>query len=103
MEWLNYHHLLYFYVVAKEGSIARATAVLNLTQPTISAQLKVLEESLGEKLFEKSGRKLVLTEMGKVVYRYAEEIFTLGRELRDTVRGRPTARPARLIVGLADV
>ena len=103
MEWLNYHHLLYFYVVAKEGSIARATAVLNLTQPTISAQLRSLEEALGEKLFEKSGRKLVLTEMGKVVYGYADEIFTLGRELRDTVRGRPTARPPRLIVGLADV
>lgn len=103
MEWLNYHHLLYFYIVAREGSIARATEVLNLTQPTISAQLRSLEESLGEKLFEKSGRKLVLTEIGKVVYRYADEIFTLGRELRDTVRGRPTARPPRLIVGLADV
>ena len=103
MEWLNYHHLLYFYIVAREGSIARATEVLNLTQPTISAQLRALEESLGEKLFEKSGRKLVLTEIGKVVYRYADEIFTLGRELRDTVRGRPSGRPPRLIVGLADV
>ena len=103
MEWLNYHHLLYFYIVAREGSIARATEVLNLTQPTISAQLRALEESLGEKLFEKSGRKLVLTEIGNVVYRYADEIFTLGRELRDTVRGRPTARTPRLIVGLADV
>jgi LysR family transcriptional activator of nhaA len=103
MEWLNYHHLLYFHVVAKEGSIARATKVLNLTQPTISAQLRALEESLGEKLFEKSGRKLVLTEIGKVVNRYAEEIFALGLEMRETVRGRPTARPARLIVGLADV
>jgi LysR family transcriptional activator of nhaA len=103
MEWLNYHHLLYFHVVAREGSIARATEVLNLTQPTISAQLRALEESLGEKLFEKSGRKLQLTEIGKVVNRYAEEIFALGREMRDTVRGRPTARPAKLIVGLADV
>jgi LysR family transcriptional activator of nhaA len=103
MEWLNYHHLLYFWVVAREGSIARATEVLNLTQPTISAQLRALEESLGEKLFEKSGRGLVLTEMGKVVLRYADEIFSLGRELRDTVRGRPTTKPPRLIVGLADV
>jgi len=103
MEWLNYHHLLYFHAVAKQGSIAGATEVLNLTQPTISAQLRALEDSLGEKLFEKSGRKLELTEIGKVVYRYAEEIFNLGREMRDTVRGRPTSRPPRLIVGLADV
>jgi len=103
MEWLNYHHLLYFHAVAKEGSIARATEVLNLTQPTISAQLRALEDALGEKLLEKSGRKLELTEIGKVVYRYAEEIFNLGREMRDTVRGRPTSRPPRLIVGLADV
>ncbi|HEX6161509.1 MAG TPA: LysR family transcriptional regulator, partial [Thermoanaerobaculia bacterium] len=79
MEWLNYHHLLYFWVVAREGSIARATGKLNLTQPTISTQLRMLEESLGEKLFEKSGRNLVLTEAGRIAFRYAEEIFALGR------------------------
>lgn len=103
MEWLNYHHLLYFWVVAREGSISRATQELNLTQPTISAQIRALEESLGEKLFRKSGRGLALTEVGRVVYRYAEEIFTLGKELRDTVKGRPTGRPARFVVGVADV
>jgi LysR family transcriptional activator of nhaA len=103
MEWLNYHHLLYFWVVAREGSIAAATKKLNLTQPTISAQLRLLEESLGEKLFEKSGRSLVLTEPGRVALRYADEIFALGRELRDTLRDRPTGRPVRVTVGIADV
>lgn len=103
VEWLNYHHLLYFWVVAREGSIAAATKKLNLTQPTISAQLRLLEESLGEKLFEKSGRRLVLTEAGKIAQRYAEEIFALGRELRDTLRDRPTGKPVRVTVGIADV
>lgn len=103
MEWLNYHHLLYFWVVAREGSIARATERLHLTQPTISTQLRMLEESLGEKLFEKSGRNLVLTEAGRIAFRYAEEIFALGRELRDTLRDRPTGKPPRVTVGIADV
>lgn len=103
MEWLNYHHLLYFWVVAREGSIAAATRKLHLTQPTISAQLRLLEDSLGEKLFEKSGRTLVLTESGRVALRYADEIFALGRELRDTLRDRPTGRPVRVHVGIADV
>ncbi|HEX7150339.1 MAG TPA: transcriptional activator NhaR [Thermoanaerobaculia bacterium] len=102
MEWLNYHHLLYFWVVAREGSISKATEQLNLTQPTISAQLRALEDSLGEKLFERAGRGLELTEAGRVVFRYADEIFTLGRELRDTLRDRPTGRPRRLTVGIAD-
>jgi LysR family transcriptional activator of nhaA len=99
---LNYHHLFYFWTVAREGGITRATRKLHLTQPTISAQLRTLEESLGEKLFTRSGRRLVLTEMGQVVFRYAEEIFTLGRELQDVLEGRPTGRPIRLTVGIAD-
>ena len=99
---LNYHHLLYFWTVAREGSIARATQKLHLTQPTISTQIRTLEESLGEKLFTRGGRRLVLTEMGQVVFRYAEEIFTLGRELQDVLEGRPTGRPTRLTVGIAD-
>lgn len=103
MEWLNYHHLLYFWVVAREGSIAAATRKLHLTQPTISAQLRLLEESLGEKLFQKSGRSLVLTEAGRIALRYADEIFALGRELRDTLRDRPTGKPLRVTVGIADV
>ena len=103
MEWLNYHHLLYFWVVAKEGTIAKACAELHVAQPTISAQLRVLEESLGEKLFRRVGRGLALTETGQVVYRYADEIFSLGRDLMDTLKGRPTERPLRLNVGVADV
>jgi LysR family transcriptional regulator, transcriptional activator of nhaA len=103
MEWLNYHHLLYFYTVVREGSIARASQQLRLAQPTISGQLRLLENSLGEKLFTKVGRNLVPTEMGRTVYRYAEEIFSLGRELQETVKGRPTGRPLRFSVGIADV
>ncbi len=102
MEWLNYHHLLYFWTVAREGSIARACDRLHLTQPTISAQIRALERSLGKKLFEREGRNLVLTETGRVVYKYADEIFALGRELRDTLQGRPSGRPLRLTVGVAD-
>src|ERR687892_446871 len=98
MDWLNYHHLLYFWVVAREGSIARATRELNLTQPTISAQLRQLEESLGEKLFEKSGRGLMLTEAGKIALRYADEIFALGRELKDVLKDRPTGKPMRVTI-----
>jgi LysR family transcriptional activator of nhaA len=103
VEWLNYHHLLYFYTVAKEGSVARAAQVLRLAQPTLSGQIRKLEHVLDEKLFERRGRKLVLTEVGRVAYRYADEIFSLGRELTDTLRGRPTSRAPRLHVGIADV
>jgi LysR family transcriptional activator of nhaA len=99
---LNYHHLLYFYVVAREGSIARATTVLDLTQPTISGQLRTLEQALGEKLFERRGRNLVLTETGHVIYRYAEEIFSLGDELLRTLQGQPTSGPLRFAVGISD-
>lgn len=101
MEWLNYHHLLYFYVVAREGSIARACEELRLAQPTISGQIRALEESLGEKLFHRVGRRLELTEVGKVALRYAEEIFSLGEELKEVLKGQPKGRP--LIVGIADV
>ncbi len=103
MQWLNYHHLLYFWVVAREGTITAACNELNLAQPTISAQLRSLERSLGEKLFTRVGRNLALTETGRVVYRYADEIFSLGRDLLDTVQGRPTGRPLRFNVGVADV
>jgi LysR family transcriptional activator of nhaA len=102
MSWLNYHHLLYFWMVAREGTIARACARLHLTQPTISGQLRVLERSVGAKLFDRVGRNLALTDMGRLVYRYADEIFLLGRELQDTLRGRPEGRPLRLLVGVAD-
>jgi len=102
MEWLNYHHLLYFWVVACHGSVTRAAAELRLAQPTVSTQLRTLEEVLGEKLFARTGRRLVLTDVGRLVFRYADEIFGLGRELLETVKGRPTGQPMRLTVGIAD-
>jgi LysR family transcriptional activator of nhaA len=101
MEWLNYHHLLYFWVVAREGGLVPAGKVLHLSHPTLSAQIHALEDHLGEKLFIKVGRKLALTEIGRIVFRYADEIFTLGREMVDTVKGRSTGQ-ARLDVGVVD-
>jgi LysR family transcriptional regulator, transcriptional activator of nhaA len=103
VEWLNYHHLFYFWNVARFGSVSRAGQELRLTQATISAQLKSLELSFGEKLFRKAGRHLILTDMGRVVFRYAEEIFSLGRELTGALKGRAHGRAARLTVGVADV
>ena len=101
MEWLNYHHLLYYWTVVRTGTVAAASTELKLAPPTISVQIRRLEEQMGEKLLRRSGRHVVPTEMGKVVYRYADEIFTLGRELVDTVRGRPTGRPMVVTIGTA--
>jgi len=103
MEWLNYHHLLYFWVVAREGGLAPAGKILRLSHPTLSAQIKKLEEGLGVALFEKRGRKLALTETGKVAYRYASEIFGLGSEMREVLRGQRPGGPLRLVVGISDV
>jgi LysR family transcriptional activator of nhaA len=102
MERLNYGHLLYFWMVARERTVARAATLLRLAQPTLSGQIRALEGALGEKLFERAGRGLRLTEMGEVVFRYADEIFALGRELAESVKRRPTGRPLRLAVGVAD-
>src|SRR5262245_47250963 len=101
IEWVNYHHLLYFWVVAREGGLVPAGKVLRLSHPTLSAQIHALEAQLGEQLFSKVGRKLALTEVGRVVFRYADEIFRLGGEMVDTVKGRSTGH-ARLDVGIAD-
>ncbi len=101
--WLNYHHLLYFWNVARLGSIARAAAELRLTEPTVSAQIHALERSIGEKLFRREGRALVLTEAGRLAERYASEIFTLGQEFQATIGGLSEGRAARLTVGVADV
>jgi LysR family transcriptional activator of nhaA len=103
MAWLNYHHLLYFHTVAREGSVVRAAERLHLTQPTVSGQIKTLEDALGERLFARVGRRLVLTDVGRLVYQYADEIFALGRELMDVLNDRPSGRPFRLVVGVADV
>ena len=103
MEWMNYHHLLYFWTVVREGSISKASEHLRVSSPAISAQLRSLEENFGEKLLRRSGRNLVMTEMGRTVFSYAEDIFSLGRELMDTVRNRPTGRPMRVDIGVVDV
>ena len=99
---LNYHHLLYFWAVAKEGSLRRASEVLHVSQPSISAQLKQLEESLEAPLFTRTTRRLILTDIGQTVLQYAEEIFSLGRELLTAVRQEPGQRPLRLHLGVAD-
>lgn len=103
MDRLNYHHLLYFWLAAREGSVSRAAARLRLAQPTLSGQIRTLEGALGERLFEKAGRRLRLTEAGTLVFGFADEIFSIGEELMDAVKQRPTRRPARVTIGLADV
>ena len=103
MIWLNYHHLLYFWTVAREGTITAACQKLRLSQPTVSTQIRVLEQTLGHKLFERHGRNLALTETGQLVYRYANDIFTTGQELVDTLEGRPVEGRLQLRVGIADV
>lgn len=102
VEFLNYHHLRYFWVVAKEGGLRRAAEKLRVSQPTISAQIAALEGVVGEKLFRRGGRALALTETGQHVFIYAEEIFSIGQDLLDSVKQRPTARPLRLRLGVAD-
>lgn len=99
---LNFHHLRYFWLVAREGSVTRAAAKLRVTQPTVSEQLRLLEETLGEDLLRREGRKVVLTDVGRAVLKFADEIFRLGDDLVGTVRGRPTGKPMRLEVGVAE-
>jgi LysR family transcriptional regulator, transcriptional activator of nhaA len=102
MEWLNYHHLRYFWTVARKGGVRKAAEELHVSQPSISAQLRLLEESLGQKLFRRSGRNLVLTETGQLVLNYADEIFSAGRELMNAVKQRPGKHPVRVSIGLTD-
>ena len=102
MERINYQHLYYFWAVAKYGSVSAACEMLHLAQPTISGQLAVFEQSVGVKLLRKEGRKLVLTETGRAVFHYADEIFALGRELKHILKGRATERGLRLTIGISD-
>ena len=99
-DWLNFHHLRYFWLVAREGSVTRAAKRLRVTQPTVSEQIQALERALDTKLFRREGRVLALTETGRSVLRHAEEIFALGEGLLNAVHGRKTAR--RLTVGISD-
>ncbi len=97
---LNYNHLQYFWAVAREGSVVKAAKSLHLTPQTISGQLKLLEESIGQALFDRVGRRLVLTETGHVVLEYAEEIFSIGAELSQVVRGQRSAVHSVFSVGI---
>lgn len=102
MEWLNYHHLRYFWMVAKEGTLRQAADKLSVSQPSISAQIRLLETSLGAPLFRRSGRRLSLTETGQLAFGYAEDIFSTGQDLLDAVKDRPGYRPMRCQVGITD-
>lgn len=103
MEWLNYHHLYYFWTVVREGSLTAASSRLSLAPSTVSAQLGKLEETMAGKLFHRAGRNLEPTDLGLLVFRYADEIFSLGREMMDTVRNRTAAGSLTLRVGVVDV
>jgi LysR family transcriptional activator of nhaA len=103
MEWLNYHHLHYFWTVARAGSIARASRELRVSQPTISSQIKALEAALDHRLFERQGRGLVLNGVGRTVLRYADDIFHTGREMMRTLQGVPSRERIPLVVGVTDV
>lgn len=103
MHQLNYQHLFYFWMVAREGSVAAASRALRLTPATLSVQVRQLEAAYGQHLLERVGRNLALTDIGRVVYRYADGIFSIGKELEDYLEGRPTGGPLRLDVGAAPV
>ena len=103
MEHLNYHHLRVFWTVAREGGVTRASERLHVSQPTVTTQVRALEQALGQKLFTRSGRRLVLTDLGRSAYRYADEIVGLGQELVDRMKGGSPGREVRLTVGIADV
>lgn len=100
---LNFQHLLYFWSVVRNGSLTKACAELHLSAPTVSAQLHTFEERLGSRLLTKSGRTLVPTEAGRMVFSYAEEIFALGSDLLNALAQRPTHKPMRIVAGIDDV
>jgi LysR family transcriptional activator of nhaA len=103
MERLNYHHLRVFWTAAREGGVTRASEKLHVSQPTVTTQIRALEQALGQKLFARTGRRLVLTDSGRSAYRYADEIVGLGQELVDSMKGGAPGREVRLTVGIGDV
>lgn len=102
VNWLNYHHLSYFRTIATEGGIAKAAEKLRLGQPTLSTQLRQLEETIGKPLFERRNRKMILTEAGKAALDYANEIFRLGDEMIEVLRDQTAGDQTHLQVGALD-
>lgn len=102
MQWLNYHHLFYFRIIATEGGIARAAEKLHIGQPTLSSQLKQLEDMVGKPLFERRNRKLILTEAGKAALDYSNEIFRLGDEMLEVLKDRNREDQTHLQIGALD-
>jgi len=102
MNWLNYHHLYYFYVIAQEGSVTKATKKLRLAQSTLSTQLKQFEDVIGHELFERKGKSIFLTDMGRQVLEYAHEIFSLGQELKDSLSDRDKLGIVKVQIGIMD-
>jgi LysR family transcriptional activator of nhaA len=102
MDFLNYHHLRYFWVAAREGGLTRAAEKMHVSQPSICTQIQALENALGEKLLRRHRQGLTLTEAGQEVFSFAEEIFSLGEDLLNTMKQRPTQRPLRVNIGIAD-
>lgn len=102
MEFLNFHHLRYFWVAAREGGLTRAAQKLRVSQPSICTQIQALEQALGAKLLRRTARGLTLTEAGQRAFSFAEEIFTLGGDLVNTLKQQPTARPLAVNIGIVD-
>lgn len=101
MEQLNLRHLYYFWVISREGSIARASEVLELAPQTLSGQLATFEASVGGRLFSRERRQLILTDLGRLVLGYADDIFVLTGELSETLRLTPSDRPLTLRAGIS--
>lgn len=103
MAQLNYNHLHYFYIVAKEGSITKAAEVLHLTPQTISGQLSAFEDYIGFQLFDRQGKQLILNERGQLAFNYAQDIFDLGSELQNSLFTQEITEQTKFVVGITDV
>lgn len=102
IQWLNYHHLNYFYVIAKEGSIAKAATKLNMGPSALSTQLKQLEDSLGKELFERRKQRLFLSETGRIAFEYADQVFRLGAEMVEVLQDRLVNNRVHVQIGALD-
>lgn len=103
MQQLNYHHLYYFYVTAREGSIMRAAELLHLTPQTVSGQISTFEDYLGKKLFDRKGKRLILNQQGQYVFSYAEDIFSLGTELLQNLKNQESGHQLQFTIGVTDI